>query len=120
MKIKDIRDSIKNFSQVQKTTDLDGFFDIYTDRRGNLSFNLNETLFLKIDPSNFKTHICRSNQQWPLISYDVYGTTRLAWLLMKINDVTADDMFEPKHPGDAVYVIPTEILNTVLNYIKEG
>ena len=45
---------------------------------------------------------------WTLISYKIYGTTRLAWLLWKANNVQMADTFKVKMPGDIVYYLPRE------------
>ena len=101
-----------------KVTDFENFFDIHVDRRQKDMFNLNTTLYISTSASSLPTHTCTTNCFWPLISYKIYGTTRLAWLLMKLNGVTADDVFDMKVPGDKVYYIPSDHLQSILNEVN--
>ena len=70
-----------------KITDLENIFGVYQDKRKNLVYDINETLYINVDKSILSTFICDCDMHWTLISYKLYGTTRLAWLLWKINDV---------------------------------
>jgi len=47
---------------------------------------------------------------WPLISYNLYKTTRLAWVLMKINNVQVEDMFKPILAGKTVAYISKDTI----------
>ena len=117
MKIDDL--DPKDLREVLKITDFEHFFEVYIDRYGNYSYNFNQNLYFKFDKSLLPTYQCKSQMFWPLISYEVYGTTRLAWLLMKLNDVQAEQMFDPKHPGDKVAYIPTERMQQIVEKINE-
>ena len=55
---------------------------------------------------------------WPLISYKIYGTTRLAWLLWKVNEVGPIDTFRAKQPGDIVYYLPTSLVKEIVSDIN--
>ena len=117
MKIRDIDDS--NLEEVLKVTDFEQFFDVYFDRYGNYSYNLNKGLYFRFDKSLLPTYECKHQMFWPLISYKLYGTTRLAWLLMKLNDVQVDQMFEPKMPSDKVLYIPPEKIQWIVEDIND-
>lgn len=112
-----------------KITDLDNFFKVIEDSRGRYFFNLNETLFFnvqkpdlnssrttqkQIDDTGLAVYVCTCNEFWTLISYKLYGTTRLAWLLMKLNDVDASHMFDVKKPGDKVWYLPRENVEAIV------
>ncbi len=114
MRVEDLDDSSLS---VLKITDFEHFFDVYLDQHGNYAFNLNQGLYFKFDKSYLPTYECTHQMFWPLISYQLYGTTRLAWLLMKLNDVTAEDMFKPKSPGDKVVYLPPERIQQVVDQI---
>ena len=55
---------------------------------------------------------------WPLISYVIYGTTRLAWLLMKLNGVGPEQAFMPKRAADPVKYIGKEQLPQIIKAIN--
>ena len=61
-----------------KTTDLENLFDIRQDSRGLFIFNLNESMYLLIPDQACLFYTCQyTEMHWPLISYMIYGTTRL-------------------------------------------
>lgn len=108
MKIRSIEPNIR-------ITDLENFFNIFKDKRGNYVYNLNETLYLNI--GNLKEYKCDTKSFWPLISYKIYGTPRMSWLLMKVNNVNANEIFHPKQPGDIIKYPDKETVNSILKYI---
>ena len=57
MKIRDIDDS--NLEEVLKVTDFEQFFDVYFDRYGNYSYNLNKGLYFRFDKSLLPTYECK-------------------------------------------------------------
>lgn len=101
-----------------KITDLENMFKICVDSENNYFFNLNETLYLNIDKSKLNIYTCSYISFWPLISYKLYGTTRLAWLLMKINNVQAKDIFKQIETGQEIYYLSTEQIQTVVKNIN--
>lgn len=90
-----------------RITDFDNFFSIY-DIDGNIQYNLNETLYINVDESILKDFTLTTNMHWPLISYKIYGTTRLAWLLMKLNKVDAINVFKIRDAAETIKYIPIE------------
>jgi len=108
MKKKDVYDNIPGY---WKTTDLENLFDINQDSREMYGFNLNENLYIDVPESAIRIYDCQyAEMHWPLISYTLYGTTRLAWLLMKLNGVKAEDTFLPKRSADPIKYIGKEYL----------
>ena len=87
MKITDLADIYENYGDVVKITDFEHFFNVYQDGKKNFKYNLNSTVYF--DTKNAKTleYVVKYDSHWTLISYNIYKTTRLAWLLMKLNDV---------------------------------
>ena len=105
MKISDLDPNVR-------ITDLENFFSIYEDKRGYYSYNLNETVYFNLN--NYLTYKLKTKAFWPLISYKLYNTTRLAWFLMKINNVKADDIFKPKLPGDEIKYVSKEVIENIV------
>lgn len=118
MKKNDVYDRIPDH---WKTTDLENLFDIRQDDLGMFGFNLNESLYFDVPDHALGVYTCKyAEMHWPLISYSIYGTTRLAWLLMKVNNVRAEDAFTPKRAAETVKYIPkgmlTQIVKTLNGY----
>lgn len=117
MKLQDIDD--QDFNSFLKIYDLENMFDVNVDAKGKRVFNLNKTLYVVVDTEKLPEFICSSEMHWPLISYKIYGTTRLAWLLWKLNDVKASDVFKAKQPKDVVKYLPREYKDAIIADINE-
>ena len=117
MKLSDL--DITETGRYLKITDLENIFDIYIDKRDNAVFNLNETLYINVDKNALPEHICTSEMHWTTLSYVLYGTTRLAWLLLKVNGVDATDIFKAKQPGEKIKYLPKKYMDSVVSQINE-
>ena len=69
---------------------------------------MNASLYLDAADDILLDYICDYDMQWPLLSYKIYGTTRLAWLLMKLNKVKPADVFKLKMTGETVKYLPKD------------
>ncbi len=100
-------------------SDIENIFNIYRDKNDNYFYNLNSSIYFNINQDRLETYICDTDLQWPLISYKIYGTTRLAWFLIKINNIKIADIFKIKHPGDKIkYISKTDIESIIENIHK--
>ena len=116
MKKKDIYNQVPDY---WKTTDLDNLFDINQGRLGMYDFNLNESVYMNVPDGALRTYTCQyAEMHWPLISYAIYGTTRLAWLLMKLNGVGVEDAFMPKRAAETVRYVDKEALPFIVKTIN--
>ena len=106
--------------QERNFLDLENMFSIHVDKRDNYVFNLNETAYINIDESNLLTHHLTHDMFWTTISYQLYNTTRLAWLLMKLNNVKAENIFDPKKAGDTIYYVNNDTVAQIIQSIQEG
>ena len=102
-----------------KITDLENTFNIYADNHNDYAYNLNATWYFKIPEEYLKTYTCTCNMHWPLVSYKLYGTTRLAWFLMKINNVAATDVFKQLKAGSQVKYLEKDQLQTIVEDMNE-
>ena len=116
MKISQVDDN--HIKEILKITDLENSFDIFVDKKLNRMFNLNQSIYVKVDKDSLPKFQCNQVMHWPLISYKIYGTTRLAWLLWKVNEVSAIDTFNAKHPGDIIYYLPNNIVQDIVSNIN--
>lgn len=114
MKLSDLKREIPNYQSVYKFTDLENFFNIY-EKDNNYVYNLNSTLYLNIDESALQTYILKSDMFWPLISYKLYETTHLAWLLMKINNVQAKDIFNKLPASTKIKYVDTNTIQSIIS-----
>lgn len=116
MKIIDL--NLLNYDDIYRVSDLDRFFNVYEDADGNNVFNLNETVYLNFPKESLSVYTLKHALQWTLISHKIYGTTRLAWLLMKINNVSLADSFRAVRPGTEILYLPADRVRTVLEAIS--
>lgn len=115
MKIADIDDN--DIKSLLKITDLENAFDVYVDKNLNNVFNLNKSIYITIDKGQLPVFQCKHAMHWTLISYHIYGTTRLAWLLWKVNNVKLEDTMKPQLPGSIIQYLPKDLVNTIVSDI---
>ena len=83
--------------------DLDKMFSLFIDEEGRWQYNLNSTFYLIDIPDEVcQWYICPTDMHWPSISWKVYGSTRLAWFLMKLNGVRDQNIFDQIQAGTKV------------------
>jgi hypothetical protein len=102
-----------------KITDLENMLSLFIDNRGRLMFNLNETLYIDASESSLSTFICDHPMHWTTLSYRIYGTTRLAWLLCKVNNVRCENIFKAKQPGDKVLYLPVSYVDSIVSQLND-
>ncbi len=117
MKIAQLED--EDAKATLKITDLQNAFDTYIDKKLNRMFNLNTSVYINADESVLQKFQCNHEMHWTTISYKRYGTTRLAWLLWKVNKTSVPDTFKAKQPGDIVYFLPTDMVERIISDINE-
>lgn len=116
MKITDFPANDRNWL---KMTDLENIFNVYLDKRKNYVYNLNSSLYLDAKNADLETFDITHDMHWTLASYKLYGTTHLAWLLMKINNVQAADVFRQLKASEKIKYIPKPQLETLISYLNE-
>lgn len=111
MKIRDYDSSIQ-------ISDFENFLNVH-EIDNNVIFNLNMTININVSESNKLEYTLKTKAHWPLISYKIYGTTRLAWLLMKINKVKPSEVCKIKNAGDKIYYISDDNVRYILENILQ-
>jgi len=110
---------IKEFkNKTRKFTDLDNMFNIYKDKRNNFVFNLNSTIYLNVSTDNLKKYTVDHDIHWPLISYKLYKTTRLFWVLMKLNGIDAKNAFDVIPAGTTVYYLDNSYVTRIIDQLE--
>ena len=92
--------------------DFENFLDVYKDKRDHYAYNLNVTLNISSD--SYLVKKIDHETQWSILAWELYGSPRLAWLLMKINNVQPEDMFKLIQPGDVIAYLSDEDVRTIL------
>lgn len=98
-----------------KFTDLENFFNVYRDKNDYYHYNLNSTVYLSVPPSRMKSYVCQHDLHWTTISYNLYGTVRLAWVLMKLNNITPDISFNIVPAGSTVKYLDRGDITTIID-----
>ena len=114
----------EGLSQHIQKTDLANIFHVYEDTNLNESssmvYNIMRTVAFDelsdIPDSFFSYYLIKEHDTWPLISYKLYNTIDLWWLLIKLNNIT-DPFFEPPANTRVRYVTQDEA-NNILTTIK--
>lgn len=89
-------------------------FTQFKDKNGNYVFNINDTVTIDLTDTStnlYRTYIITSKDTYQTISYKMYGTTRLWWVLAKLNNVT-DATILPT-PGDTIIVLNPSMINLI-------
>lgn len=102
-----------------KSSDLENLFTISIDKLSRYMYNLNMGLYINIDPKTMEEFVLTHDMHWPLISYKIYGTTRLAWLLQKVNKITTKDIFKIREAGEKIKYLTRSQLSQIINFINE-
>jgi hypothetical protein len=120
MKTTDV-DELKNF--VAKK-DMANIFHIYEDTSLDIDnawvYNVMRALYIMnlkdIPKSFFSYHKVMEKETWNMISYKLYGTVELWWLLLKLNEIK-DPTFDPT-PDSYVRYISKENANQIIDTMK--
>lgn len=114
---------IQNYSNYITNYDLANMFNVYTDNKlGPLykTYNLNRSIVIKgigdIPATQITTHTVKDGDTLNLISYRLYGTIELWWLLAKINNIR--DATINLVPGWVLYTLNKNIVNQILIALK--
>lgn len=102
--------------------EMEQMLNAYLDEHGEWNLNLNSSFYLiGIPDSVVSIYKVPDTMHWTTISYNLYGTTRLAWLLMKLNGVGGKDLFKPVLAGHGVkYLDRGRYVETILGTIREN
>ena len=105
---------------IVEADDLEQIFNINVDKKGNYIFNLNSTIYLQLKDCDLLCYTTKTDTyDWPLLSYKIYGSTHFAWLLMKLNNITAKNVFNLIPAGTNIKCIGKDYLQAVMNKITD-
>ena len=117
MRLEDIKDYMKD-KEFLEYPDLENMFNVYM-KDGSYVLNLNSTMYVNVPESALKYHVINHDMFWPTISYQIYGTTRYAWLLMKLNTIKAKNMFKKVLAGTTIKCVERSVLDTITTELRK-
>lgn len=121
--VDEIQDYVRSNSDCQPDFfDLDKMFSLFIDEEGRWQYNLNSTFYLIDIPDEVcEWFTCPTDMHWPSISWKVYGSTRLSWFLMKLNNIHDQNIFEPIKAGTRIrYLEYSKFVNTMLSNMEQS
>ena len=101
--------SYENFFKIHVYNDEFTFFNIL--KKINILTNSDD-----IDPTFFKSYNVDVDIPWVVMSYKIYGTVNLWWLLCLINGV--QDATKNPELGTTIRALKTQYINTIVNQIN--
>lgn len=92
-------------------------FNVFADENDFYFYNLLETIVVPESlPSNFYDFYNITYQDtWPLISYKVYNTPNLWWLITSVNGII--NPTEPLEPGSTIKYLKTQYASLVITQL---
>ena len=109
--------SIPQLPKLQNTR-YENIFKIYFDADNLPFYNLNKSINFpnNLDPSLFNVFIYDSVTHWPVLSYKLYETIYLWWLITEVNGIR--NPFILPEVGTTLKYIKPEYVQYVLGQIK--
>ena len=98
----------------------ENIFKVYQTSQSNAYFyNIIKSISVPGDISSqiFQTITLPNNMPYTTLSYNLYGTTYLWWLICILNGI--QNPFDINNAGKSVKVLKREYIKTVLNAIKQ-
>lgn len=92
----------------------------FIDKSGNLVFNNNDSITIDLTDNGsnlYYNHVVSLADTYQTISHRYYGTTRLWWLIAKMNGVM-DATILPK-PGTVIKVLNENFLELIVSNISK-
>lgn len=101
-----------------QSTRYENIFKIYYNEDGLPFYNLNRSIVFpnNLDPGLFNVFVYDAPLQWPILSYKLYQTIYLWWMIIEVNNIKNPLILPPV--GTALRYIKPEFVQYVLGQIK--
>lgn len=102
-----------------KITRLENLFNIYLDEKNRFFYNLLRTVYFdeqSIPPEIYKYYTVMNGDTYTFISYKVYGTIDLWWLVCSLNNI--NNPTQIPEPGTRLKILFTDYLSNILTAVK--
>jgi len=121
--IKMKQNDFENLDNYLDQYDLANILNVYNDSKlgsFSITYNMNRTLNIldinNIDNSYFNTYTVNDNDTLIAISYKIYKTTRLWWLIAKMNGFY--DPTQTLNTGNNLKILKAEYISSILDNIR--
>lgn len=96
----------------------ENIFNVYSDSDIGYFYNLLKTVNFPSDLSSdvYDIYVIEPTDTWPLISWKMYNSIFLWWVLCSVNNISNPLKFPS--PGTEIKIIKTRYLQTILNNIR--
>lgn len=97
-----------------RTSNVANIFNVYLDQNGRYFYNLLNTVVIpeNIGRSLYTAVFPLPGEYLPQLSYRVYKTIDLAWLIAETNKIT--NMLEPLDPSTPVRILNDDVVRDIL------
>ena len=117
------QNDFENLDNYLDQYDLANILNVYNDSKlgsFSITYNMNRTLNIldinNIDNSYFNTYTVNDNDTLIAISYKIYKTTRLWWLIAKMNGFY--DPTQTLNTGINLKILKAEYISSILDNIR--
>ena len=114
------QDQIQALPTISKSR-YENIFKIYTTQNNQYYYNLLQSIYIavdRIDPRALYQYTVKQNLPWSIISFNVYGTIDLWWLIALVNQI--NNPIRSLDAGTVLNIIRPEYLNKVLDEINNA
>lgn len=95
----------------------ENIFNVYRDSNNMYYYNLLETVLVpELPPGYFNTYTIQPKDTWANISYYVYKTTVLWWLILHVNKIT--NPLSPLNVGQSINILKPEYIPNIISAMK--
>ena len=106
------QNSIKELPEL-RNDDYANIFNIYTDEDSKYFYNLLQTAAIpnNLPVSFYDSYNVTYNDTWPFISYKLYNTPNLWWVIASVNNIT--NPLEKLVPGTQIKYLKAEYVSLI-------
>ncbi len=100
--------------------DMANLFIQFLDKNNNVVYNINDSVALNfLDPSDnlVSIYLVGDKDTFQTIAYKFYGTTRLWWLIARLNNV--EDAFVRPKSGSYLKILNPSLITTIASQLAE-
>lgn len=100
--------------------DMANLFIQFLDKNNNVVYNINDSVALNfLDPSDnlVSIYLVGDKDTFQTIAYKFYGTTRLWWLIARLNNV--EDAFIRPKSGSYLKILNPSLITTITSQLAE-